>query len=559
MTDTPEPGRLSRWWRHYRQRISFTGLAVGMVFLWLTATPSLLPRGPIFQGLLSGAGAALGYCLGALAAWLGRYLVSRDRRWDPPRPVFWWVLTGCFVVGTAASLYGYSVWQAQLRDLMGAESLEWWTFLVVIAVAALVFVLLMVLGQAWASLVKFTVGRINRVAPPRMAAAAGTGVILLITIFVVNGMLPSYVMSSLDASFALANNETSASSEPPTSELRSGGPGSLVSWDSLGREGRDFVSHGPDVAELTEFNGEPAVEPIRVFTGLDSAGEVRDRAELAADELVRAGGLERQLIAIGSTTGSGWINQATVDSLEYMYNGDVATVAMQYSYLPSPLSFLTDSERARQAGSALFEAVDARVQELPEADRPLVVVFGESLGSFGGEAAFGTAPTIAARTDGALFAGPTSNNTLWRDITEAREDGSPEILPIYQDGEHVRFVAEVEDLTRPDEPWETTRVVYLQHASDPITWWSPDLLLAQPDWLAEPRGDDVLGAVRWIPFVTFLQVAADMAVSTGVPDGHGHNYRSIIPWAWSDILSPPGWTDEKTEELIPRLSRDVPK
>ena len=39
------------------------------------------------------------------------------------------------------------------------------------------------------------------------------------------------------------------------------------------------------------------------------------------------------------------------------------------------------------------------------------MVFGESLGSFGGEAPFMSLNNILARTDGALFSGPTFNNT----------------------------------------------------------------------------------------------------------------------------------------------------
>ena len=246
----------------------------------------------------------------------------------------------------------------------------------------------------------------------------------------------------------------------------------------------------------------------------------------------------------------------TIDSLEYMYNGDVATVAMQYSYLPSWISFIVDKERARPAGAALFEAVDAKVRELPEADRPKLVVFGESLGSFGAEAAFGTVPTVTARTDGALLSGPTFSNTLWNDATAGRDQGSPQWLPIYNNGRQVRFIAEKKDLARPDAPWDFSRMVYLQHASDPIAWWSPELILREPDWLKEARGRDVIAATHWIPFVTFLQVSADMAVSVDVPDGHGHNYQSAIPYAWSRILQPPGWTDEKTEQLEPRLHRD---
>ncbi|PRC54171.1 hypothetical protein C6A85_50105, partial [Mycobacterium sp. ITM-2017-0098] len=83
-------------------------------------------------------------------------------------------------------------------------------------------------------------------------------------------------------------------------------------------------------------------------------------------------------------------------------------------------------------------------------------------------------------------------------------------------------VADAKDLQRPPDTWEQPRVVYLQHASDPIAWWNTDLLFSKPDGLREARGYDVSPNMEWIPVVTFLQVSADMAVAVDVPDGHGH-------------------------------------
>ncbi|MGC4935247.1 alpha/beta hydrolase [Gordonia sp. DT30] len=552
----------SRWSRAgvlalaYCRRISFSGLVVGTVFLWLSATPSLLPRGPLFQGIVSGAAAALGYCLGAFFAWLARFMISRGRRWPSPPWYVWAGLALVFAVGTAVMFWWYSEWQTEIRSLMRVGQLSWTAYPTILVVAVTVFVILMVIGQLWAALVVWAVYKLNRFAPPRISAVAGVTVIALISVFILNGVVANYSMKWLNASFAAANDETDPTTNPPATALRSGGPESLVSWASLGREGRKFVANGPGTQQLSEFNGTPATEPIRAFVGLGSGDDLRANAALAADELVRAGGLNRAVVAIGSATGSGWLNKSTVDSLEYMYNGNVATVSMQYSYLPSWLSFLVDSERARQAGSALFEAVDARIRALPEGRRPKVVVFGESLGSFGAEAAFGTVPTVVARTDGALFVGPTFNNRLWSDATAERDAGSPQVLPIYDGGQHVRFIADAADLDRPAAPWADPHIVYLQHASDPIAWWSPRLILNEPDWLKEAHGRDVLGAMTWIPFVTFLQVSADMAVSIDVPDGHGHNYLSAIPSSWASILQPPGWTPEKTQRLLPLLHRD---
>lgn len=291
------------------------------------------------------------------------------------------------------------------------------------------------------------------------------------------------------------------------------------------------------------------MEPIRAYAGKNSAPDIRATAELAALELERDGGFKRKVIAVATTTGTGWINEAEASALEYMYSGDSAIVSTQYSFLRSWLSFLVDKENAWQAGQALFEAVDARLRAMPEAQRPKIVVFGESLGSFGGEAPLLSPNNIIARTNGALFSGPTFNNTMWDDITVNRDDGSPMWLPIFDDGANVRFAAQPDNLGRPDKPWDNPRIVYLQHASDPITWWNPDLLFAKPDWLRVPRGCDVSPDMNWIPVVTFLQVSADMAVAIDVPDGHGHRYVREVVNAWAAVLQPPGWTPEKTERL----------
>ena len=556
-TSTPRArSGLDGWWYRQRRRYSFVGMTLALVFLWLSATPSLLPREALFQGAVSGASAALGYCLGVLLAWLARFMVSRPEPWQPAWLRFWTVLGVIALIGTAVMIYWWGHWQDEIRDLMGVERLSWTAYPLTVVLAALVFFLLMSIGQAWASAVRWLVRKLELIAPPRVSAVVAGTVAVVFTLFVLNGVVANYSMQWLNSTFAAVNDETTADSTPPTSSLRSGGPGSLVTWDSLGRQGRIFVSNGPTREALSAFNRAPAAEPIRSYVGLGSGSDLRANAQLAAAELERAGGLDRAVVAIGSTTGTGWINRSTVDSLEYMYNGNTATVSMQYSYLPSWLSFLVDQERARQAGRALFEAVDERIRARPEAQRPKVVVFGESLGSFAAESAFGTIPALSARTDGALFVGPTFNNTLWIDTTRDRDPGSPEWLPIYHDGLQARFIADAGDLSRPDAPWKPGRIVYLQHASDPITWWSPDLILNKPDWLREKRGPDVLSSMHWIPFVTFLQVSADMAVSTGVPDGHGHNYLAAIPWAWAAILQPPGWTAAKTDALEPLLRRD---
>jgi len=539
--ETPERD----WWQ---RRYTFTGTAVGLIFLWLSLGPSLLPRGPLFQGLVSAGAGAIGYALGVFAVWLVRFMLSRQS--SPPAPRWAWpVLVVSGVIGMVLGIYWFHLWQDDVRDLMGVPRLQWFNYPQAGLIAVVVLFLFVELGQLIGKLIRYLVRQLNRVAPPRVSFVVVVALVLGLSIALLNGVVIRGSMSLLNKTFASVNDEMDPNNPAPTTPLRSGGPGSLVSWNTLGHQGRIFVAGGPTVEKLTTFNGTPAVEPIRAYAGKNSAPDIRATAELAARELERAGGLKRKIIAVATTTGTGWINEAEASALEYMFNGDSAIVSMQYSFLPSWLSFLVDKENARQAGQALFEAVDARVRALPEAQRPKIVVFGESLGSFGGEAPFLSPNNIIARTNGALFSGPTFNNTMWDDVTVNRDAGSPMWLPIFDDGANIRFAARPDNLGRPDKPWGDPRIVYLQHASDPISWWNPDLLFSEPDWLREPRGYDVSPDMDWIPVVTFLQVSADMAVAIDVPDGHGHRYVRDVVNAWAAILQPPGWTPEKTEKL----------
>src|ERR1700761_5603392 len=83
-TAAPQPAKKPWWVRHY----TFTGTAVGLIFIWFSMTPSLLPRGPLFQGLVSGFSGAIGYGLGVFAVWLVRYMRMRDS--SPPAPQWAW-------------------------------------------------------------------------------------------------------------------------------------------------------------------------------------------------------------------------------------------------------------------------------------------------------------------------------------------------------------------------------------------------------------------------------------------------------------------------------------
>ena len=304
----------------------------------------------------------------------------------------------------------------------------------------------------------------------------------------------------------------------------------------LGNQGRIFIDGAPSVEEISKFNGAPAVEPIRAYAGLQSADGINASAELAAQRT----GAHRWADAQGRR--SGHHHRDRLDqrsrgrSIEYMFNGDSAIVSMQYSFLPSWLSFLVDKENARHAGQALFEAVSARIRALPEGQRPKLVVFGESLGSFGGEAPFLSVNNIVARTDGALFSGPTFNNTMWREVDAKPRPGSPEWLPIYQQGYNVRFAARADNLGRPASRGAPRGSCICSTRPTRSPGGIPTCCSPNRTGCANPPVTTGRMTCSGSPIVTFLQVTADMAVAVDVPDGHGHRYVRDVVNAWAADL-----------------------
>jgi uncharacterized membrane protein len=545
----PEPSPPTAAASRRRFRYSLPGAWVAVVFAWLAFTPSLLPRSALLQGVVCGISAAIGYGVGVAGAWVWRAFADRDPR--PPRAGAWRV----FAISAAAALVlalGLGLWwQAQLRDLMGAPAPNLLLLVLLPLAAAALFTGLVALSRSLRRLYHRAAGRLRRWMGPRAARALGWVAVVLGTWLVASGLLLNGLAALADRGFSVRNTATAEGVEPPASPLRSGGPGSLVSWESLGRQGRTITGTGPSAAEIAAWSGsEEAQEPIRAYAGTVSAADVEDRAELAVEDLERAGGFDRGHLLVATTTGSGWLDSGAVDSFEYLTGGDSAIVAMQYSYLPSWLSYLVDQKKAREAGRELFDAVYDRWSKLPPAERPRLFVFGLSLGSFGGETAFSGEYDLRNRTAGALLAGPPNFNTLYREFTDHRDAGTPEVEPVYKGGRAVRFTNDVAAGVAPASTrWEGTRILYLQHPSDPIVWWSPRLIWDRPDWLAEPHGRDVLDAMVWIPLVTFWQVTADLPLSTGVPDGHGHTYTREFVDGWATVLRTPGWTPDKSKQL----------
>ncbi|HEY3883480.1 MAG TPA: alpha/beta-hydrolase family protein [Trebonia sp.] len=555
--DRPDPDETPAkppWWhfsgtRRYLAGFRLAGLTGALAFYCLSLTPSLLPRAWYLQAVMSAITVAIGYGVGLLIGWLPRSLIP----WRPGqgirRAARWALAAAAVVLIPLFSVLG-AQWQHDIRALTATVQESEASYILVAVVTAVLAVLLILAARGIRWIVRAIARLTGRFIPHRAAAATVVLVICVLLGLLVTGVLSRAGLAAANSAFGGVDKGTPAGISQPASALRSGSPASLVPWSTLGRQGRTFVGAGPTTAQISQFTGTAADEPIRVYAGLQSAPSIAAESALVVRELDRTGAFNRKVLVVATTTGTGWVNPAMIDPLEYMYGGDTAVAAIQYSFLPSWITFVADKAPAQEAGRDLFDAVYDRWRELPAGHRPKLVVFGESLGSFGGEAAFSGVDDIRERTSGVLWTGPTNDNTLWSRFTADRDPGSPEWQPVYEGGRTVRFITAASQLAAPAPGWEAPRVVYLQNTSDPIVWWSWRLAFNRPGWLSGTAPPGVSSAMNWYPLVTFWQVAADLALATAVPPGHGHTYGMLQgASAWGAIIPPPDWTVHKSVEL----------
>lgn len=537
--------RIAQLWR----TLSVTGVLVGTLFFAASLTPSLVPRPFGMQGVLSGFSLAAGYAVGVFGRWLWSYLglpLPRGR-------VDLWIKlvasAACTVI-VIVFLREASEWQNSVRELMEMPPVEGTRPFSVGLIALGVFMALLGFARLFRLTSQWFAQRFGRVVPPHVSQVVAVAAAVALFWSLIDGVLYRFALQSADSSFqqldALIEDELEA---PQHAEL-AGSEASLIDWEGLGRQGRRHVSSGPTAAEIAAFHDAPALQPIRVYVGLNSADSVEARAQLALAELQRTGAFERSVLVIVTPTGTGWVDPAAMDTVAYLHRGDIASVAVQYSYLPSWLSLLSQSGYGAESARAVFHAVYDHWRALPRDERPQLYLHGLSLGALNSERSADIYDVVGDPYHGALWSGPPFRSETWRWITSSRNPGSPAWLPEFRDGSVIRFMNQHGMPDRPGQRWGPLRIVYLQYASDPITFFEPDALWREPEWMQAPRGPDVSPRLRWFPIVTMLQLGADIAAGAPAPVGYGHDYAAehYID-GWVEVTDPRDWTAEDTVRL----------
>ena len=534
---------------HFRRSLSGVGIALGTLFFAAALTPSLIPRTHIMQGILGGVAFGAGYGIGVLWRWLWHYLELPEPRDRLRSQVNLAVGIICLAVAVVA-LYFAASWQNSVRAVMNMEPVPSAYPMSVSALAVLTFLILLVLVRLLIRFGRFVSAKVQLVMPRRVANVLGVTITVVLVWTIANGLLIQSAFKVLDRSF----REYDALIEPdrpqPTAPNKTGSAASLLHWNELGRAGREFVSSGPAAADITAMTGEKAIDPIRVYAGLHVADTPEQRAELALEELKRQHGFDRSVLVVITPTGTGWVDPAAMDGLEFLHHGDVASIAVQYSYLSSPLSLLFQPEYGAEASRALFIAVYNYWKNLPRDRRPRLYLYGLSLGAMNSEISSELFEMLDDPINGALWSGPPFPSRDWKAMTRRRNPGTPEWLPVFRDGSFARFMNQNGEAPGNGTRWGPMRVVYLQYASDPVTFFDTLSFYRQPDWMQAPRGPDVSPDLRWYPVVTMLQLALDMAFGTTAPIGHGHVYApEHYVDAWLEVTGITGWDKEKIAGL----------
>jgi uncharacterized membrane protein len=531
------------------ESLSYWGLIVATIFFAFSLTPSLLPRHYAVQGVLSGFALAVGYGVGVFGVWLWLYLEFNEpnEKLNHLSKKITAVLSAVLAV---TFLWRDTIWQNSIRELMDMEPVESAYPTRVVAIALLTALALIFaargLGKCWL----YLHGKMMKFVPRRVSYVLTTIAVSSIILLITNRVIARAALNFADRISLQMDELVDEGMAQPESPLASGSEESLVPWDSIGRQGKNFILHGPTQEQISEFAGKEADQPLRVYVGLRTAETIEERAKLALEELIRTGGFDRKVLIVATPTGTGWLDPAAVDTVEYLHNGDTAIVCIQYSYMPSWITILVDPYRSRHSAEALFNVIYNHWKTLPKDSRPKLYVHGLSLGSLGSEMSADLFTIFEDPIHGGVWSGPPFPSVAWNRITKYRNPDSPSWLPQYRDGSMVRFTAQENSIDDWGDRWSPMRFVYIQYASDPMVFFSPDLLYRSPAWLAGKRGPDVSPYLSWFPIVTFLQTAFDLPMATSVPIGYGHNYSAMnYIDAWEAVTTPEGWSDEDTTRL----------
>ena len=525
-----------------------SGLILGSLFFLAAVQPSLIPRSGPVQGGLAGLSFVAGYGIAAFLAGVLGWLGLRGESRLSPRQQN--ILRLSALLPVLVALWLAPGFQNALHLALGLPPVESVRPLTLLTVAVALAASLLLLGRLFGHVTAMAANRLLIFAPRRLAILVAAVLALLLFWSIGDRLVVRQLLRIADGIYQGLDALDEAEAPPSRSE-QSGSAASLVDWQELGRQGRRHVLAAPNAADIAAVTGRPAKEPLRIYVGLRNADSPEERAALALAEMQRVGAFKRKVLVIATPTGTGWVDPAGMAPVEFLTDGDIASVSVQYSYLPSWLSLLVEPEYGAETAKAVFQAVHGHWHSLPLDERPALYLFGLSLGALNSDLSADNFDLVNDPYQGAVWAGPPFASRTWPVIRDGRQSGTPSWAPRFRDGSVVRFTTQTDLTAQATAPWGRMRIVYLAYPSDPIVHFQPSMAWSKPDWYDNPRAPDVSEQLVWVPVVSFLQVAFDMMLATTTPVGTGHVYQAEhYLAAWRAVLAPADWTEANQIALL---------
>jgi uncharacterized membrane protein len=356
-------------------------------------------------------------------------------------------------------------WQYEIRKLMGVTDYNIAYVVASPLVAALVFCLFLLIGRGLRGLFRWVARLMSRWIGRRAARAIGWILVAGLTYLVVTGLLLQGLVDALNSAYSVRDTKTAEGIHQPTTSLRSGGPGSVLPWDTLSWQGRNFIGLGPSVSDIEKLG--------RAYRGADpclTPGWRRlttpRRGQPGGQDLERTGAFKRKNLLVVTTTGSGWVDLAlwtpsSTSPRRQRHGGDPVL-------LPAVLGlYLVDQSKAREAGRALFDAVYGAWSDVPRAASRLFVA-GRASGRSAARPR-SAASSLANLTSGALFAFAQLQHAVpgvQRPPRQRKPRDAAGLSGRTDRSGSPATRARTYRLTA--SPWTGSRVLYMMHPSDPI-------------------------------------------------------------------------------------------
>ncbi len=197
------------------------------------------------------------------------------------------VTTIAVVSNVAYFMWHATVWQNSIRLLMEMDPLESAYSWPVAIIAVLVGIMWLAFFRAIRKGYFYIDNKLSKILPRRVSLVLSLVVICSLLFFIINGILAKQDLNLADSIFLRLDRITDEGIQQPTHALASGSDESLIAWGSIGRQGKEFIVHGPTQEQLEEFTDANPLRPLRVYVVLNSRTITPERSKLALEELSR--------------------------------------------------------------------------------------------------------------------------------------------------------------------------------------------------------------------------------------------------------------------------------